>query len=270
MSTTAPEQAAPAQVQQVAAPAPVALAAPAGDGPWATDLALVFTDPTERARVDNFLRAKVQPYTTQLEQQVAGGRNAQALWNDLNTDVDTTFAALANEIYGDEKGTAIVDAVKAQLAANEQTGAAVTETDAAAAVVPAALDPRLEKMIQTFEEQQATNQYDTLMGQTVAAPGNEDIDPQNLHPFVAAAQGNFNTAVTMYRQFEAKFKGVGDGTITAEQLGQRTAPPVMGTGDGGAAPSTIPAVPKKETLDQAINSFMADSRAARQAPPVMG
>ena len=40
-----------------------------GSGPWANDLSSTFEDESIRTQVDSFLREKVQPYVTQLEQR---------------------------------------------------------------------------------------------------------------------------------------------------------------------------------------------------------
>src|SRR3954471_5592732 len=62
---------------------PAVPAAPAPRGPWADELQTRFTDADQRAQVDAFLRESAQPHVTRVEQERAGLRPAEQLWNDL-------------------------------------------------------------------------------------------------------------------------------------------------------------------------------------------
>jgi len=92
--TTAPET---AETTEAATP---------GDAPWSADLAERFEDETVRSQVDAYLREKVQPHTTQLEQNLAQLRDAvpeglQRFWADLGEDPDAALTALASQVYDD-------------------------------------------------------------------------------------------------------------------------------------------------------------------------
>ena len=266
MSTSVPEQPASGQDPQVTAPAVAPAPVVANPGPWDADLQLTFDDPNVRAKVDAFMRSKVQPRMTQLEQQLAGSRNAVALFDDLRTRTDDTFVALANEIYGEKGAEAVLTVLQDRLKEAEATAAGEPAPEHSVANAP--LDPRIEQMLTDYEERRAADLYEEAMGQAISA--RPDINPDHLHPFVAAANGDFAVAIGMYDNYRTQL--LSSAGITPEQLNTPpVAPPALGSDVGGAASSTTPVEPRKQTLDQAIEEFVREnSPRNRVAPPVMG
>jgi predicted RNA-binding Zn ribbon-like protein len=88
-------------------------AAPAPSGPWANDLTSHFEDPSERARVDAFLRETVQPHVTRIEQERAQLKPAEQLYADLVENPADTYVALTEELFGEDATKAIQDQLTA-------------------------------------------------------------------------------------------------------------------------------------------------------------
>lgn len=241
----------------VAAP-PVAAPPAANPGPWAADLAASFTDATVRASVDQFLRDRVQPYTTQLEQRAAVAQDAQRLWDALAADPQGTYQAITAEMYGAEVAAQIQTTLDGQHAAATAAAAAAGE--------PAPVDPRVQAAIDYIENKQNAEIYDAELLKLVTA--HPDVDTEIIHDYIALAEGDFEKAYQMYAyrvgQFNAK---VGNGAPVVPPADPALPPPVMGA-DG--ATGATPVTPRRQSLDEAINDFMGEQRAARVAPPVAG
>lgn len=60
-------------------------------------------------------------------------------------------------------------------------------------------DPRIAEMYADFEQQRNLAAYDAAIAEIVNDPANADINPNRLHQFVAAADGDFGRALEMYR-----------------------------------------------------------------------
>jgi hypothetical protein len=243
----APVVAAPAQVQN--------------DGPWASDLALLGLDADTLGKVDTFLRAKVQPYTTKLEQDLASAKPAQVLYNDLTDAEKATdaYVAVTYEMFGQEAGDRLVAAL--QGSTPDAAAPAQPEAPQLSAAQYAQLSPEDRAFIDELKQLTAEQQYDKDMNAVIVA--NPDINPDHLHIWVAQANGDFDQAIQLYRNYTASF-------ITAPQGEQAPAAvPVLGSDSGGAAASTTPVAPKKQTMAQAIDRTMA-MLAHQEAPPVVG
>lgn len=253
------------QGQPAAAVEPAApVAAPAvNDGPWASDLALLGLDADTMGKVDTFLRAKVQPYTTKLEQDLAAAKPAQTLYNDLTDAEKATdaYVAVTYEMFGQEAGDRLMAALQGPQSAAPAEPAQQQQPSELTPAQYAQLDPETQAFLGELQQSYAEQQYDRDMATTIEA--NPDIKPEHLHIWVAQANGDFNQAVQLYRQYVAGF-------ITAPE--SQTAPsavPVLGSDSGGAAASTTPVAPKKQTMDEAIERTMAMLR-RQDAPPVVG
>lgn len=256
MGTTAPEQGDQPQDQPVQQTAPAAETAPPvppvpapGDGPWAADLATLFTDEAVRGQVDQFLRSKVQPYTTQLEQQAAAAKDAQRLYSDLNDNPYDTYVALTTEMFGEEAGNALLTQLQQQVTSQGQTQQ--PEQPAAPST-----DPRIETVLSWFEQQQAEQQYDAELARIQQAY--PDVNADLFHPFVAAAEGDFDQAYQLYSTYGQQWAAA-----NAPAGEQPAAPPTLG--DGQTAPPTE-AQPK--TIADAVDAFLSANRANSEAPPV--
>lgn len=245
------------QVTEVPAPAAESLS----DSPWAADLNLLFEDQQTRTRVDEYMRTKVQPHTTKLEQQLAETKDAQRLFTDLNENPGQALVNLTAEVYGQEAATDLANYLNAQA---QQT----QEVQQAQQAQFAQLDPQTAAEIAALREYREEQVYEAAMKQTIAA--NPDIDPDDLHIWVAQTEddkGNvdFNAAVGLYRGYIAKH--------VPASTDNQVIPPVTGSDVGSAQSTTVPAQRTfargegKKALDDAIEDFVRTNR-KQEAPPV--
>jgi hypothetical protein len=247
----APEATAP-PAAPVAPPAPPAV----GDGPWSADLHALFPDETIRGQVDQFLRSKVQPHVTQVEQQFAP---AKELWNDLQQDPIDTYVAIAHELFGPDVATAVASQVQQQ-----QAQPPAPAPDATAAQ----LTPEQQSAIEWAESQRAEQEWNSQFARVDGlaprdAEGNSIIKSERAFaPFVVAAEGDFDQALEGYKQWYSE--------VTPAPPAEAPAVPPPAVLDGSAAPAAIPpTVPQRQTLDAALDDTLAEMRATR-APATVG
>lgn len=250
-------QPAPGQDQQPAPTTPAPAAPVIGDGPWRADLEALIEDPTYRAKVDQFLRDKVQPHTTKLEQQVAAQKDAVRLYSAFEEDSTAAYVAVTNDLFGEERAQEILAYLQQHLGATPAPEQIPGQTQ-----MP--LDPRMQQAIDYVENQQNEAFYAKEIARVTEA--NPDVVEHLLHPFVAAANGDFDQAVELYHSAAADFAS----RFTNQPEGEPApvAPAVVGSDTATAQASTTPVEPKKQTMNEAIDSFMAEQRANREAPPV--
>lgn len=238
-SGAAPAEAAPPVPEPVVTP-------PANDAPWANDIAFI-TDDAQRAQVDEYLRTKVQPRVTKLEQDLAELRPAQELYDDLIADRDGTLTAVVEQLYDPE----VAEQIKAALTPPaEQTPAQERQV--------AEMDPRLKAVVEDYEERTARERYEAELARVKQA--NPDVDLELFHPFVIASD-DMDSAVAAYNKWVA---------TATEKLGPpavKEDPPATVEANGsGATPP--PTETRYETLDAAIDAAIAESR--KSPPPAVG
>lgn len=244
-----------AQAPPPAAPAPVQPAA--GAGPWDQDLRQSFTDPAIQAQVDNFLRSRVQPRMTQLEQQVAQASEAQALYTALNEDPQNTYIEISRAVYGDEYANALQAQVAAEQQAPQQQYEQVQTQQAQG------LDPRVEAMVNDYETQQQQAAYDAAKAEFLTNPAYADIKSDLFDPFVGAAE-TWEQAADMYRSWAAN---AAQAVAPTPPATQETAPPVMGNQGGGTSEQPVQ---QKQSLHEAIDDWASTRGQNDTAPPVLG
>lgn len=244
------------------------------DAPWSKDLNSVFSDEGTRGQVDQFMREHVQPHVTKLEQDAARDEHARNLWNKLSDDPFATYVEITSQLFGDDASEQVFATLQSALS-GEQGPEAQAAAEAAVGQQPApatqqapepTADPRIQRMLETFEADQNEKLYNVEMERAVSANADLDGDKMrnNLHPFVVTANGDFDTAVGMYRSFLTQFGEPASGQEVADHTRQ-TAPPV---GDGSGAPLAPETQQKGKTLDEAADNLRAMLRANRTAPPV--
>lgn len=263
-----------------------------GAGPWQQDLELTFADPQVRATVDAFMRAKVQPRMTQLESSVAQAREAQELVDAFQTDPEGTYRALTTQMWG-EYGDAVLSALDQRINGSSTAGpGAAATTPPAPAPTTTQADPRVEEVYQFVQSERERRQqedelraYDSVVEQIVTDPANADIDPDLFHKYVNIASGDFEKAITLYRENAARELTKASDSLrqqlgmTEEQFAElkaqaaanAAAPPVMGSSTSGAG-APIPTAPDyrgSDGLKRAIDETMRDVFKV-PAPPVMG
>lgn len=263
-------------------------------GPWQADIQATFTDPQVAQTVDAFLRSKVQPRMTQLEQTIANSENARQLWDAFQENAPAAYAAITRELYGEEAAQAALETLEQRLNGQPQTpppAEPVTETPQPAAP---AYDPSTmlsPEEVQAWRHEQELRAYDAAIEEITSRPENADIDPNRLHTFVAAADGDFDEAIQRYRADTAQVLiqyGLDPSTATPAQVDRATqiaeseaaggAPPVVGNDAGGATPSATPTVTDyaaqglspQQALHKAIEDAAAQTRRNATAPPISG
>ena len=242
-------------------PAPTQTApasAPAGDGPWANDLATLFPDAAQRAAVDDFVRSRVQPYTTQLEQRAAQAEDAVRLYTDLTTSPIETYVAITNELFGEQEGQAMLEFLQNQVNDQQQQQTQTPQQTVA--------DPRIEAIIDWVEAKQTNEYYDSELAR-IKSEHPELVD-KLFHPFVAAADGNFDNAYSLYEQWQKDYAEASGNLFPNGQQPPSPAAPVMGSDTNASQASNVPVEPRKQTLDEAIAEFAREAAEARQAPPI--
>lgn len=262
MSTpaAAPEQVATEVVTQDPAAtqaAPVQTTPVVQGGPWQSDLAEFFSDADTRNQVDSFLRQKVQPHVTRLEQDRSVDQAAQQLYRDLNDDPIATYLALSEEIYGPEATEAVRTSLQSFYDQQETPPAAETTEP------PAPLDPRVEALLQKEAKAEAEKAYAAELARVKGDDNPDGVVDAWFHPFVVTAEGDFDAALTGYKQWLAD---AGVQTPASTQVTEPTvpAPAVIGS---DVTPGTPPPVQKTYgSLDEAFEDYFAEQRAAAPAP----
>jgi hypothetical protein len=124
-------------------------------------------------------------------------------------------------------------------------------------------DPRVDEMYANWQHQSELKAYDAAIAEIVNDPANADIDPNRLHVYVAAAEGDFDNAIELYREDAARaLVGAQESLgLSDEQLqelrGQQ--PPAI----SGGAPALEGEGNATERLHRAIEEATARSRASR-------
>lgn len=228
-------------------------------GPWAQDVQAQFADPAVQAQVDAFLREKVQPHVTRLEQETAGLANAKALYEDLTNNPGETFLAISQELFGDES----VDKIISALEGGDIT--ATEDVDGGIDLTTTSQDPEVQEAVEYYRMEKQRKQYDAALADIQAK--HPDIEPSLFHPFVAGAQGDLELAYQGYSKFiedwTAKYGGPPQ--VTPEEVPDA---PITVGGSSAPAVTAPPTEPQGQSLHDAIDSFFTESRSS--APPTVG
>lgn len=249
-----------------ATPAPES--AQVGSGPWANDLAELFSDESVRAQVDGFLREKVQPYVTQIEQKVSELKPAEQLYTLFLEEPDETYLEVTRELFGDELAEVVqqkLDELYGEGAAEEQATQQPGETEP-----QHELPPEVAELVEERRQAKLQAAYNAELERIKASVANDpsiEVVDKWFHPFVVAADGDMDLALEGYREWytDVKQRLGGDPTPPAEEQGQQP-PPVLGS--DVAPPAQPPAQKKYESLDEAVDDFLAEVKAS--APPTVG
>jgi hypothetical protein len=253
-----PEEQTPEPVVQDPTPTPPA--EPEITGPWANDLAKHFEDPAQRAAVDAFLRETVQPYSTKLEQQLAGLKPAQQLYEDFVANPNETFIAIAEELYQEDGAKAIQDQLTALFGEQEDT--VVTDTPE----TPPALDPEDKAAVEWAKQQAIQQQYNAEFERVKGLDEYKDIPAEDwelFHPFVASAEGDFDAAAAGFNQWRAQVES----RYKPADPDPEPDPEAPVTLDSTTPPAP-PVAKDYKNIDDAIEDWFAEERP--QAPPVVG
>jgi hypothetical protein len=121
------------------------------NGPWAEDLNSRFEDEAQRQAVDAFLREKVQPYVTQLEQE---SRPALELYKDLRANPAATYVEITEDLFGEDEAKAISAYLESRY--NDEQQPVVPDNQGAQPNTNQGVtDPRIQEMLSDWEERRS-------------------------------------------------------------------------------------------------------------------
>jgi hypothetical protein len=254
------------------APAPAAPAPPPADAPWSADLRAYLGDNDEAlAAADRYMREKVQPRITQLEQTDAP---AQRLYKDLTdpAKVDLTVAAVVQQVYGEDVAEKFVALFgDGEELTPEATAAAVQTAQEAQPEV----DPEDQARQEWIDEQRAREQreaddreYNEQLDQIIAEPEFklQERDRDLLAPFMASSD-TVGEVVAKYHAYVATFQQAHGITPAEANEGQPPAPPTLGSeGAPAATPPVAAKYEKWEDLDAAVVDYQREQRAKAGQP----
>ncbi len=193
------QQAAPDPTPAATPPAPAAPTPVSSQGPWSSDLAQVFADEAVRGQVDSFLREKVQPYTTRLEQQARANEQATNLWNNFETDPINTYVQVTHELLGEELANEFLEFAQNRLNGQQQEPAPTPTPEVPQNMT---LTPEQQAAIEWSQQQQVKEYYGQQLAELKAKPENKDLVDlkdakgnsviEHIHPWVQVAGGDFD------------------------------------------------------------------------------
>jgi hypothetical protein len=232
-------------------------------GPWSADLESTFTDPVIRQQVDGFLREKVQPYTTKLEQELAP---AKSLWDDFHSKPRETFLEVATDIYGEDGAKALAEYLDSQSDGGDAAAQALVEE--AGGVQPTPRDPEVQAIIDERNEARDKAAFRADFEAVKAAHPEVDLDFDLFVPHVAA-HGDYETAVASYVAQEARV-AARLAPADPNAAPAPTPPPVVGAGASG--PTTPPQAKQYgadlgAAIDDWANEVQAGGQSVIPTPP---
>jgi hypothetical protein len=255
--------------------------------PWDSDLEAAFTDEGQRTAVSEFLAANVQPYVTKLEQESKPERDATLLWEQFHEAPADTLIQVTRELYGDERADALAgqltgepEAPTAEPEAGNEGNEPTTPETTTEGIKFDDLPPEVKEFIAQGQQNKQREQYYGEIERIANAhaeelPKDEDgkpkLDADVFHPFVIAADGNFDAAYDGFTKWVGQAKetfgiNVPDAEAVAAAAEGKTPPPTI---DSKTRDSQAPAPVVKEnaTLDDALDDMFSELNAP---PPTVG
>jgi len=254
-------QEAPEQVEQTQEPT----------SPWANDLQELFTDEGVRGNVDAFLREKVQPYITKIEQDSAADRRAKNLWDQFSEDPYATFEQVAVEIYGEDVADKIKRAMDDEGDPDAQAQAideVVAESEDSESLFDLKdLPPEVRRLVEEKQELEAEAAFDDEIKEVKEwmSENNIPFDEEVFYPFVANAEGDIELAVDHYQAWVEKAEGTFGIKLDGADEEISVPPQTISSESRQAAPP--PQAPSYESLDEAMDDWLKEENAP---PPVVG
>jgi hypothetical protein len=252
----------PTPAEPVAEPA--APPSPPATSPWDADLANRFEDPAQREAVNEFLRATVQPYVTRLEQESAGNRNANRLWEDFREQPADTFLSVAQELFGEDRAEELRRIVIEQ--DDEKSDVTEpTEYDVSLDELP----PEVREAAEFVRDQKRKEAWSRTIEQVRQANPDLKIKDEFFAPFVNATDGDVDLAVQAYKEYVSSFADE-YGFKPAETETPDPADEAPTTiGGETRAPTTPPVESKPGSIEDAIDELWNDMQSAK-APQTVG
>lgn len=243
--------------------------APDSQSPWANDLQQLFEDEGVRGNVDAFLREKVQPYITKIEQESAADRRAKNLWDQFTEDPYDTFERVAEEIYGEDAREKIRRALSDNNESDEYEPEAAEDSDDDPVFDLNDLPREVRELVQRTQEQESQQLFEQEMDQVREYMTEENIpfDEEVFYPFVSANDGDIEDAVEAYQKWVGKAGSTFGLKFDAEpdQVESPAPPPAINSGSRQTAPP--PQAEKYSDLGSAVDAWLQEENAP---PPVVG
>lgn len=260
------------------------------DAPWASDLEEAFEDEDVRSSVDEFLRKTVQPHITKIEQDSKPSRDATRLWDGFENQPVETSVAVVTELYGKEIADKFAELLQGGASPEEAAAKVEEDTDVDVSDTTAAegdstgkvkfedLPPEVQDAVASQEQEKQREAYyseiDRIKDERSddlpkEGEGDEEkvvLDVDLFHPFVVAANGDFDTAADAYLKWLGQAKEKFGIQVPESAEGDEKIPPVIDsqTRDSGAKP---PQKPEYADLDEAMDAFFDEQKTP---PPTVG
>lgn len=244
----------------VEAAEPAAEPAPPGPSPWQSDLEAAFEEPEVRSRVDEYLRSKVQPYVTQLEQQSAPNRDANRLWESFHEDPLATYEQVTREVLDEERAERIAAILRGE-EPDEDDGYGDWDDDEDEDEGTQQYPPEIQELIEERQRQQ----YESVLEDVKTKLEEEGVPfhRQQFEPYIVAHDGNLDKAVASYREWVGEAKELfGIKVPKPEDI-----PPPAINSDTRAGSVTPPVEESYNSLDDAVDAFFKEQNTA---PPNVG
>lgn len=281
----------------------------AGDAPWAADLRALGLDDDDYAKVDGYMREKVQPHTTKLETDLSQLREQVPegllqFYEDLGQDPDAALSKLAAEVYSDNPEAEEIFKVAVKYAAGnpeaseEEVVQAATEhveQGGTADEFEVELDPEDRERLDFVDRQMADEEDRAYRADLLTLKeANPDHFPPNwgedelvqvLSPFVLAAPEDLDDDAALQHAFDAYknaytlIHGGDPGTegAAAEAAASLSPEQIAAINEKAGAPPIVqggqnPSAPTQKqysSIAEAAKDFGAELAARNSAPPVV-
>jgi hypothetical protein len=245
------------------------------NGPWAEDLNSRFEDEAQRQAVDAFLREKVQPYVTQLEQE---SRPALELYKDLRANPAATYVEITEDLFGEDEAKAISAYLESRY--NDEQQPVVPDNQGAQPNTNQGVtDPRIQEMLSDWEERRNEQLYEAELRRLESAEkaqaqieGREPLPIKDhlFRPFVVAEDGDMDRAMQGYKAFVNTARA----ELFTDAGSVDTPPPTLGSGNSSGA--TPPPVTKNyngdygAAIEEWANEQLSSGSSPVPAPPTRG
>lgn len=231
-----------------------------GDAPWSKDLADLGLDPETLSKVDQYMRDKVQPHTTQLEQKASAYDKmfSKFTTNDGKALDANTAASMASELLDalatDPEG-AVRDIMQLMQLDPSKFAQVQQEMQEQADDSPEEVPPELTWVQQQMQAQEHAEQ-DRLWQEHLEQLANEHDGnfSQKLYTLAMATVGpDGDAAMQWYKDAYDEIASI----VGKQNMPKETAPATLGEGN-----PTPPETPQYGSIKDAVKSFVSDSRVA--------
>lgn len=226
--------------------------------PWHSDLESTFEDPDVRDSVDQFLRAKIQPYITQLESAKVTNEAANQFIEDYKKDPLETFLKLSYNVFEEDVADQLIDYIDALFNgpdSDSESEGADEESNGDN------LPPELKELVENQRAEKRAKEYQEFIDELKETHNEPLLTRENFSPFFKAADGDEELAIHLFRQFKKEFGGealaaqveIPEPSDVAAAV-RKAAPRIIGDDTPGSATPPLDTQPKN--LDEAYDQMM--------------